>query len=86
MTASVQSCMLLKVISCPAKARSEVYNLGTQEYCTVIDSIGWICNYLDLTPAIEFTGGDRGWIQGIIRLSFLILRKFAIRVGRQLFQ
>jgi len=46
----------------PAKARSEVYNLGTQEYCTVIDSIGWICSYLDLTPAIEFTGGDRGWI------------------------
>ena len=44
------------------KTRSEVYNLGTNEYCTVVDSVGWICNYLGLTPAIEFTGGDRGWI------------------------
>ncbi len=40
----------------------EVYNLGTNEYVEVNDSIGWICERLGITPAIEYTGGDRGWI------------------------
>lgn len=45
-----------------AQHRSEVYNLGAPEYCRVRDSIDWICSRLGLTPALEFTGGDRGWI------------------------
>jgi UDP-glucose 4-epimerase len=28
----------------------------------VRDSIGWICDHLGLSPEIEFTGGNRGWI------------------------
>jgi UDP-glucose 4-epimerase len=40
----------------------QIFNLGTNEYCTVNDSIGWICKHLDLTPEIEYAGGDRGWI------------------------
>jgi UDP-glucose 4-epimerase len=40
----------------------EVYNLGTNEYVEVNDSIGWICERLGITPAMEYTGGDRGWI------------------------
>ena len=40
----------------------QVHNLGTNEYCTVRDSIGWICNHLGLSPDIRFAGGDRGWI------------------------
>jgi UDP-glucose 4-epimerase len=44
------------------KARVEVFNLGTAEYCQVKDSIGWICEALQLKPRLEFTGGDRGWI------------------------
>jgi UDP-glucose 4-epimerase len=39
-----------------------VFNLGTSEYCTVRDSIGWICSHLGLTPEIEFGSGNRGWI------------------------
>jgi UDP-glucose 4-epimerase len=39
-----------------------VFNLGTQEYCEVNDSIGWIAGHLGVTPALEYTGGDRGWI------------------------
>ncbi|HEX3463938.1 MAG TPA: NAD-dependent epimerase/dehydratase family protein [Candidatus Elarobacter sp.] len=39
-----------------------VYNLGTDEYCAVNDSIGWICETLGVRPRIEYTGGDRGWI------------------------
>jgi UDP-glucose 4-epimerase len=40
----------------------QVFNLGTDEYCEVNDSIGWICEHLDVRPAFEYTGGDRGWI------------------------
>lgn len=39
-----------------------VFNLGTDEYCQVNDSIDWICEYLRLTPERSYTGGDRGWI------------------------
>lgn len=39
-----------------------VFNLGTDEYCEVNDSIGWICEALGVQPALEYTGGDRGWI------------------------
>lgn len=39
-----------------------VLNLGTEEYCRVNDSIGWICEHLGLSPTLEYTGGDRGWI------------------------
>jgi UDP-glucose 4-epimerase len=45
-----------------ATAKVSIYNLGTDEYCRVADSIGWICGHLGLQPKIEFTGGDRGWI------------------------
>ncbi|PTY01332.1 nucleoside-diphosphate sugar epimerase [Verrucomicrobia bacterium LW23] len=45
-----------------AKHGSEVYNLGTPEYCQVKDSIGWICGALGLTPRLDFTGGERGWV------------------------
>jgi len=45
-----------------AKHRVEIFNLGTPEYCQVKDSIGWICETLNLQPRLEFTGGERGWI------------------------
>ena len=39
-----------------------IYNLGTDEYCQVNDSIGWMCEYLDLDPELAYTGGERGWV------------------------
>ena len=39
-----------------------IFNLGTDEYCEVNDSINWICSHLDLKPEIRYTGGERGWI------------------------
>lgn len=45
-----------------AKHRCEVYNLGAADYCTVRDSISWICGHLNLDPELEFTGGQRGWV------------------------
>lgn len=39
-----------------------IYNLGTDEYCKVNDSIGWICEHLGLDPDRIYSGGERGWI------------------------
>lgn len=49
-------------IATQAKHRSVVFNLGADEYCTVTDSIGWICNRLGASPRLELTGGERGWV------------------------
>ena len=45
-----------------AKNTVNIFNLGTDEYCQVNDSIGWICDYLKLSPQRNYTGGERGWI------------------------
>lgn len=45
-----------------AQEKVNIFNLGTDEYCEVNDSIGWICTELGCSPRIEYSGGDRGWI------------------------
>jgi len=39
-----------------------IFNLGTEEYCQVTDSIGWITSHLGIVPTLDYTGGERGWI------------------------
>jgi UDP-glucose 4-epimerase len=39
-----------------------VANLGTDEYCCVDDSLGWICAELGVQPRRVYTGGERGWV------------------------
>ena len=58
----VQDCidaMLLAIERATAKVN--IFNLGAAGYCTVKDSIGWICGRLGLAPEIRFGGGGRGW-------------------------
>jgi UDP-glucose 4-epimerase len=45
-----------------AQDKVNIFNLGTEAYCEVNDSIGWITEYLGLSPQVQYTGGDRGWI------------------------
>jgi UDP-glucose 4-epimerase len=45
-----------------AKHRCEIFNLGAEEYCTVKNSISWICERLKVNPTLEFAGGEKGWI------------------------
>lgn len=45
-----------------AQEKVNIYNLGTDEYCQVNDSIGWICSHLGLNPRKVYSGGERGWI------------------------
>jgi UDP-glucose 4-epimerase len=59
----IQDCIdaMLLVID-RAREPVNVYNLGTEEYCTVDDSLGWICAHLGVRPRRRYTGGERGWI------------------------
>ena len=45
-----------------APNRVNIYNLGTNEYCEVNDSVGWICQTIGVNPQRTYSGGDRGWI------------------------
>lgn len=59
----VQDCIdaILFVIE-HARDKVNIYNLGTDEYCEVNDSVGWICEHLGVTPRRMYSGGERGWI------------------------
>ncbi len=57
-----------------AKHHVEVYNLGTDEYVQVNDSIGIISKMLGVKPELEYTGGHRGWV-GDNPFIFLDTRK-----------
>lgn len=45
-----------------ANDKVNIFNLGTDEYCEVNDSIGWICEYLGVRPKLTYSGGERGWV------------------------
>ena len=59
----VQDCIdaMLTVVE-RAREPINIFNLGTEEYCTVDDSLGWICAHLGLNPQRRYTGGERGWV------------------------
>jgi UDP-glucose 4-epimerase len=40
----------------------EVFNLGVDDYCTVDQSAGWICERLGVKPDRTYSGGNRGWV------------------------
>lgn len=59
----VEDCVAAMLVALErAPAPFAVYNLGQDHYCQVNDSVGWITAELGLTPRLEHTGGDRGWI------------------------
>jgi UDP-glucose 4-epimerase len=39
-----------------------IFNLGTDEYVVVDDSLSYICEALGMNPTRHYAGGDRGWI------------------------
>jgi len=59
----VQDCidaMLLALERCPEPVN--IFNLGTDMYCQVDDSLGWICQHLGVNPQRVYSGGARGWV------------------------
>lgn len=59
----VQDCLdaILLALQC-ADERVNIFNLGVDSYCQVNDSIHWMSEMLGVSPQLEYTGGDRGWI------------------------
>ncbi len=45
-----------------ADEKVNIFNLGVDGYVEVNNSIGWICNELGVSPRLDYSGGDRGWI------------------------
>ncbi len=45
-----------------AQESLNIFNLGCDQYCTVDESLGWICEHLNLAPRRSYTGGERGWV------------------------
>jgi UDP-glucose 4-epimerase len=45
-----------------AREPYEVFNLGVDDYCTVRNSVEWICGAMELAPAVHFGTEDRGWV------------------------
>lgn len=39
-----------------------IFNLGTDQYCEVNESVSWITAHLGVNPKRKYTGGTRGWI------------------------
>jgi UDP-glucose 4-epimerase len=71
----VQDCiaaMRLAIEKAPDQVN--IFNLGTDEYCEVNDSIGWITEHLGIAPKLIYAGGERGWI-GDSPFIFLDCRK-----------
>jgi UDP-glucose 4-epimerase len=58
--ADCAAAMLLALEKAPD--RVNIFNLGTDEYCEVMDSVRWITERLGVSPQIECAGGERGWI------------------------
>lgn len=71
----IQDCldaMLLAIEK--AKDKVNIFNLGVGGYCEVNDSIGWICHEMKISPKLEYSGGDRGWV-GDSPFIFLDIQK-----------
>jgi UDP-glucose 4-epimerase len=59
----VQDCIsAILVAAQESTAAVNILNLGTDEYCEVNDSIGWISTHMGVSPEIKYAGGERGWV------------------------
>lgn len=59
----VQDCLDAMLLAIErADQKVNIFNLGTDQYCRVVESIGWITAHLGLSPVLNYTGGERGWI------------------------
>lgn len=59
----VQDCLdAMQVAIDHSHDKVNIFNLGTDQSCRVVDSIGWITAHLGISPTLNYTGGERGWI------------------------
>jgi UDP-glucose 4-epimerase len=58
----VDDCIAAILSRLDSREALEIFNLGTDESCTVNDSVGWITSRLGLNPKILYSGGKQGWV------------------------
>ncbi len=59
----VQDCLdAILVALKDAEGKINIFNLGTDEFCTVNDSIRWITTEMGINPKLDYSGGSRGWV------------------------
>lgn len=72
----VQDCIdaIMHTLKLDTKNKVNIYNLGTNEYVEVNDSVRFITKHLGLNPKINYSGGNKGWV-GDNPLIFLDTKK-----------
>ncbi|HJN43235.1 MAG TPA: NAD-dependent epimerase/dehydratase family protein [Vicinamibacterales bacterium] len=59
----VQDCVNAMLVAVEkAREAVNIFNLGTEEFVTVAESLTLICNRLGVDPRRSYTGGARGWV------------------------
>jgi UDP-glucose 4-epimerase len=59
----VHNCIdAMQMVISRSKDKVNIFNVGSDDFCEVNESVGWICEALGVTPRIEYSGGERGWI------------------------
>ncbi len=58
----VQDCVDAMLFGLGEISGVRIYNLGTDEYVSVNQSIEVICKHMGVSPALEYAGGPRGWV------------------------
>lgn len=58
----VSDCVRAITAQLTSMSSLEIFNLGTDESCTVNDSVDWITSRLGVEPKIKYSGGNKGWI------------------------
>ncbi|QWD76412.1 NAD-dependent epimerase/dehydratase family protein [Polynucleobacter sp. MWH-UH24A] len=59
----IQDCIdAILLATAKSSDKVNIFNLGVDSYVQVNDSINWICKELGVSPALDYSGGDRGWI------------------------
>lgn len=58
----VADCTAAVLLRLPASPAYEVLNLGVEGFCTVRDSVGWICERMGVEPVVHYGTEDRGWV------------------------
>lgn len=58
----IDDCVDALLMTVDGKLANGVFNLGVDQYCSVVESVNWICEELKLNPKLVFSGGKRGWV------------------------
>lgn len=74
----VRDCIAALLLALENEDLRGIFNLGTEEHCSVRESVSWICDEIGVSPTLSFGSENRGWIgdNPFIFLDTQSIRKF----------